>query len=72
MENNLNIKELLDIIYPIGSIYISVNDLLSPSEFIGGYWDKIEKGYALWTCSKDAWTTIPVEYNLFNRYSSNF
>lgn len=32
---------LMDIIYPVGSIYITT-DSTSPSEFIGGTWEKIE------------------------------
>lgn len=34
---------LLDIIYPVGSIYISTNDL-SPSNLIGGSWTQVNPG----------------------------
>lgn len=35
---------LLDTIYPVGSIYISVSEE-SPASFLGGTWDKIEDAY---------------------------
>ena len=35
--------ELLDLIYPIGSIYISVNNV-SPGSFIGGTWTQLNEG----------------------------
>lgn len=35
---------LLDTIYPVGSIYISVSET-SPASFLGGTWDKIEDAY---------------------------
>lgn len=34
------VNNLLDKFYPIGSIYINVNDI-SPSSIIGGTWEKI-------------------------------
>lgn len=36
-----NFVNLLDIVYPIGSVYISFSDV-SPVESIGGAWEKIE------------------------------
>lgn len=33
-----NKSELLDLIYPVGSIYMSVNNI-SPQEFLGGKWN---------------------------------
>ena len=36
-----NFVNLMDIIYPVGSIYITTN-ATSPADFIGGTWSKIE------------------------------
>lgn len=36
-----NFVNLLDIVYPVGSIYISVNNV-SPANSVGGIWEKIE------------------------------
>lgn len=36
-----NFVNLLDIVYPVGSVYISFSDV-SPVESIGGSWEKIE------------------------------
>lgn len=38
--------ELIDIIYPIGSIYTSLNDV-NPSLLFGGYWEKIQGQFLL-------------------------
>ena len=38
--------QLLDIIYPVGSIYISVNNV-SPASFLGGSWTSIGAGRTL-------------------------
>ena len=40
--------KLLNKIYPIGSIYISVNQT-SPASFLGGTWTPLEAGRTLWT-----------------------
>ena len=48
---------LLDSIYPIGSVYLSIEDA-SPAMLLGGTWAKIEEGKALWTASSTAGTTI--------------
>ena len=42
--NNSNIS--LDIFYPVGSIYMSINDT-SPELFMGGGWKKVSEGRAL-------------------------
>lgn len=59
LEKDLYIKKdkLLNLIYPIGSLYISINNL-SPSDFLGGKWEQIKEGYALWTCRNNAGNTI--------------
>lgn len=36
-----NFVNLLDVVYPIGSVYISFSDV-SPVDFIGGSWEKID------------------------------
>ncbi len=41
--NNLKSK-----IYPVGSIYMSVNNT-SPASFLGGTWTALDEGYTLWT-----------------------
>ena len=44
----LNTSALIDLIYPIGSIYMSVTQT-SPASFLGGTWTALEEGKALWT-----------------------
>lgn len=51
------INELLEKIYPIGSIYMSVNNV-SPASFLGGAWEMLPGGYALWTATSGAGQTI--------------
>lgn len=50
----LNGSLLTDILYPVGSIYISTVDV-NPMNFIGGSWTKLPAGYALWTASSGAY-----------------
>lgn len=40
------INELLEKIYPIGSIYMSVNNV-SPASFLGGTWERIQDRFLL-------------------------
>ncbi len=42
----LNGKSLIDLIYPVGSIYISVNNV-SPQTFLGGTWESFASGRTL-------------------------
>lgn len=42
--------DLLDKIYPVGSIYISI-DSTSPGEYLGGEWEKYEEGKMLLSSS---------------------
>ena len=48
LNEKLDTTELLNKIYPIGSIYISVNQT-SPASFIGGTWQALDEGRTLWT-----------------------
>lgn len=41
-----NVTQLLDYIYPIGSIYMSVNNV-SPSDIFGGVWEQIQDRFLL-------------------------
>ena len=47
-DNQLSITEIFDRIYPIGSIYISVNDT-NPSVLFGGTWEQITGRFLLAT-----------------------
>lgn len=38
---NINKELILDLVYPIGSIYMSINST-SPATFIGGTWERIQ------------------------------
>ena len=39
---------IIDFVYPVGSIYLSINKV-SPETFMGGRWELIEEGRVLWT-----------------------
>lgn len=43
---SVNLSVLIDKMYPIGSVYISVNDV-SPADFIGGLWERFAAGRTL-------------------------
>lgn len=43
---NVNLSELIDKIYPVGSIYMSVNNV-SPASFLGGTWERYANGQTL-------------------------
>lgn len=49
---NITASDILDIIYPIGSIYLSINDV-NPSTIFGGSWEKIKDKFLL--CSGDTY-----------------
>ena len=51
-EDIIRKQDLLNMIYPVGSIYISVNNV-SPASFLGGSWEKIEDGYYLRASDSD-------------------
>lgn len=41
-------SDLLSKVYPVGSVYMSVENT-SPASFLGGTWSALSEGYALWT-----------------------
>ena len=43
---SLTANSILSMVYPVGSVYISVNDV-SPEKFLGGKWVKISQGRVL-------------------------
>ncbi len=55
--SGLTTSDLLSKVYPVGSIYMSINNT-SPASFLGGSWTQIGAGYALWTASSGAGGTI--------------
>ena len=44
--NKIQIEGLVDLIYPVGSIYMSVNNV-SPASFLGGSWEQIKDTFLL-------------------------
>ena len=49
VQNKLNPNyksELIDIVYPVGSIYMSVNNV-SPATFFGGTWERVQDRFLL-------------------------
>lgn len=46
LSKKVNASELLQLIYPVGSIYMSVNNV-SPSTFLGGIWVRIKDTFLL-------------------------
>ena len=46
LNNKLNITDLISFVYPVGSIYMSINNV-SPATFIGGTWEQIKDKFLL-------------------------
>jgi len=54
-------SDFLNSIYPVGSIYLTVSTSplnSSPASWLGGTWERLPEGYALWTASSGAGNTI--------------
>ena len=50
-DSSISITKVIDIIYPVGSIYISANTV-NPSTFLGGTWERIKDTF-LWAAGDD-------------------
>lgn len=69
-------SDLINSMYPIGSIYLTVSTSAtgssSPAQWIGGTWERLPEGKALWTASSDAGNTIPAGLpNIIGSFSAN-
>lgn len=57
---NIQMQQILNLIYPVGSLYFSTT--MSTKEQVqaalGGTWEKLPEGYAIWTASDGAGNTI--------------
>ena len=51
-KNTVLLPDMLDLFFPIGKIYISELDYLTPSDLFGGDWEMIN-GYYLKTCDSN-------------------
>ena len=55
-------SELINQMYPIGSIYLTVSTSAtgssSPAQWLGGTWERLPENLALWTASSGAGQTI--------------
>lgn len=53
---------ILNTVYPVGSIYLTVSTSAigpdSPAQWLGGSWEKLPEGKALWTANSGAGNTI--------------
>lgn len=48
-------SQLLNLVYPIGSIYIGDENSSSPASWIGGTWERLPDNYTLWSASSGAY-----------------
>ena len=51
-EEVLTKSSLLELVYPIGSIYININNV-NPQNFLGGTWERLPAKYTLWTTDEN-------------------
>ena len=61
LKNVVRTDELIDLVYPVGSIYLTVSTetlASSPASWLGGNWELLPEGNALWTATSGAGTTI--------------
>lgn len=58
-------EELLDMVYPVGSIYMSVADM-SPETFFGGLWDRIEHRFLYGASGLEEYYTIAAGTDYYN------
>ena len=79
-----DVTDLIDVIYPVGSIYMSVNNV-SPSTLFGGTWEQIKDtfllasgtNYATGTTGGEATHTLTIDempshnHRQYNKYRSN-
>lgn len=56
IESLVPMQRLIDLIYPVGSIYMSVNST-SPADLFGGTWDTMPAGRVLLAQGKSQWGT---------------
>jgi hypothetical protein len=68
--NEVNSKTTLDAVYPIGSIYLTLNEHGSPAKIFGGTWERLPAGYSLWTNDQTITNEGVVEPNNANASSS--
>ena len=57
LDGKVTVSDLLSKVYPVGSVYLSINNT-SPASFLGGNWEMLAANYALWTATSNAGTTI--------------
>ncbi len=51
------VDSIVDTIYPVGAVYISIEST-SPASLFGGSWTAISSGYALWTTTSSGGSTL--------------
>lgn len=57
---NIQMQAIFDLIYPVGSLYFSttLDTVAKVQNALGGTWEKLPEGYAIWTASSGAGETI--------------